>query len=74
MRALYFTPGVRASGLGFSYNISFAVFNGAFLALASLGIAKGYILTPLYLILTVVVISIIILLITKKFGQHNIAI
>ncbi|AJI56965.1 sugar (and other) transporter family protein [Francisella philomiragia] len=69
-----FTPGVRASGLGFSYNISFAVFNGAFLALASLGIAKGYILTPLYLILTVVVISIIILLITKRFGQHNIAI
>ncbi|AIT08693.1 MFS transporter [Candidatus Francisella endociliophora] len=61
-----FTPGVRASGLGLSYNISFAIFNGAFLALASFGVAEGFMFTPLMLILTVVTISIITLCLLKN--------
>lgn len=62
-----FTPAVRASGLGFSYNISFAIFNGAFLTLASFGIAKGFMLAPLFLILIVVSIAFSILFFTRKF-------
>lgn len=61
-----FTPGVRASGLGFTYNISFAIFNGAFLALSSFGVAEGVMLTPLYLILAVVIISLFVLIFTKE--------
>ncbi|ADA78679.1 MFS transporter [Francisella tularensis] len=65
-----FSPVVRASGLGFSYNISFAIFNGAFLALASLGIAKGFILTPLYLVLIVIFTSTLILVFTRNTSQN----
>ncbi|WP_150466328.1 MFS transporter [Francisella sp. SYW-9] len=65
-----FSAGVRASGLGFGYNISFAVFNGAFLALASFGVAQGVMLTPLYLILAVIIISLLILIFTKKSCQN----
>lgn len=64
-----FTPDVRASGLGFSYNISFAIFNGAFLALASFGVSEGFMFTPLFLIIAVVSISIFILTLTNKNVQ-----
>ncbi|MFV9958813.1 MAG: hypothetical protein AB8V10_04250 [Francisella endosymbiont of Hyalomma asiaticum] len=57
---ILFSPGVRSSGLSFSYNISFAILNGTFLALASLGITKGFIFTSLYLILAVIIISILL--------------
>ncbi len=66
----FFSPGVRASGLSFSYNISFAILNGTFLALASLGIAKGFIFTSLYLILAVIIISTIILIFIRNTLQN----
>ena len=67
--SMLFRPSARASGLGISYNLSFSIFNGAFFALASLGIAKGYMLTPLYLVAPVVLMSVIILLIFQNSSK-----
>ena len=68
---MLFEPSVRATGLGTVYNISFAIFNGAFLALASLGIANGIMLTPLYLSLGVVAMSLIILFALRNVHQKT---
>ena len=67
--SMLFRPSARASRLGISYNLSFSIFNGAFFALASLGIAKGYMLIPLYLVASVVLLSVIILLIFQNSSK-----
>ncbi|QLE78328.1 MHS family MFS transporter [Francisella sp. Scap27] len=64
--SMLFSPSVRASGLGTVYNISFAIFNGFFLALASFGIAHGFMLSPLYLSLIVFIVCLLILFVYRK--------
>ena len=71
--SMLFRPSVRATGLGLIYNLAFAIFNGMFLAIASYGIAQGVMLTPLYLGMTVVVVSIFVLIILNiKYPQHSV--
>ncbi|APC96662.1 MFS transporter [Francisella frigiditurris] len=64
--SMLFSPSVRASGLGLSYNVTFAIFNGLFLVVASFGIAKGFMLMPLFLSIMVVITAIIILSLVKQ--------
>ena len=63
---MLFSPNVRASGLSIINNISFAIFNGAFLALASYGISQGLILAHLYIASSTMIICLIVLLVSPK--------
>ncbi len=68
--SMLFNPSVRASGLGTVYNITYAIFNGVFLALASYGITQGFMLTPLYLSMVVIAVSLVVLIILNKKHHH----
>ena len=68
--SMLFNPNVRSSGLGLVYNLAFAIFNGMFLALSSYGIYKGIILAPLYLGMSVVIISVTILVLLRKINPR----
>ena len=67
-----FSPIIRASGLGLSYNIAYAIFNGIFFALATYGISEGIKLMPLYITLIVIIISTTLLFISKNHSLNNI--